>query len=136
MILFYSTHFTIHVHYSGSIAETDWWRFSKEKFNKRNTFDDNLLLLCINRYLFYLKGCYSVIKKELIKEQIQFDTIVDYLLSEWVKVVIGMVGILNCVVFGITTACPISLCTMKLTKGVHILDSYWTALLDILNSYR
>lgn len=51
------------------------------------------MLLCINRYLFYLKGCYSVIKKELIKEQIQFDTIVDYLLSEWVKVVIAMVGI-------------------------------------------
>lgn len=39
---------------------------------------------------FYEKGCYSVIKKELIKEQIQFDTIVDYLLSEWVKVVIAM----------------------------------------------
>lgn len=44
----------------------------------------------VNPGEFYEKGCYSVIKKELIKEQIQFDTVVDYLLSEWVKVVIAM----------------------------------------------
>lgn len=39
---------------------------------------------------YYEKGCYSVIKKELIKEQIQFDTVVDYLLSEWFKVVLAI----------------------------------------------
>lgn len=43
--------------------------------------------------IFLFKGCYSVIKKELIKEQIQFDTVVDYLLSEWFKVVLAIVSI-------------------------------------------
>lgn len=42
--------------------------------------------------MFLSKGCYSVIKKELIKERIQFDTVVDYLLTEWFKVVLAMVG--------------------------------------------
>lgn len=47
---------------------------------------------------YYEKGCYSVIKKELIKEQIQFDTAVDYLLTEWFKVVLAM-GFCSLLVF-------------------------------------
>lgn len=65
----------------------------------------------VNSGEYYEKGCYSVIKKELIKEQIQFDTVVNYLLTEWFKVVLAM-GF--CSLLGLCGICDsIKLCLVE-----------------------